>query len=103
MFGEWDDRVGDLQIDAWECRLTEIERQIARLRGEESDIIRHLDGVQVDTADGARTMGDWTAAQFDLSHQTASRLMTVANADDPEIDAAFGLWKVGIWTEPPSL
>ena len=39
-------------------------------------------------------MVDWLAAHLDLSHQTALRLMQVANADDPEIDAALtsGRW-----------
>jgi hypothetical protein len=58
----WIDQVEDLQIEESEDRLTEIERQIAGLRAEQADMIRHLD--QIDTADGARTMGDWVPSRL---------------------------------------
>ncbi len=42
-------------------------------------LIRRLDRYQVDTGDGARTMGDWISAQLDVSSQTATRLTQLAH------------------------
>ncbi len=71
-----------------------VEAQITRIRARQVELIRHLDRYQVDTADGARTMGDWTSAQLDVSYQTASRLTQLAHHPDPEIDRAMaeGRW-----------
>ena len=70
----WEDTITvDLQIEAWQQELKAVEAEIGRLRFRQVELIRHLDRFQVDTADGARTMGDWTSAQLDLSRQTASR------------------------------
>ncbi len=57
-------------------------------------LIRRLDRFQVDTAHGARTMGDWTSAQLDVSSQTAGRLTQLAHHPDSEIDRAMaeGRW-----------
>ena len=55
-----------------------------------------LDRFQVDTAQGARTMGDWTSAQLDLSRQTASRLTQIAHTADPEIDQAMAAGRWGL-------
>jgi hypothetical protein len=51
---------------------------------------------QIDTADRARTMGEWVTSRLDVSHQTASRLMQLANANDPEIDAALASGRWGL-------
>ena len=58
------------------------------------ELIRHLDRFQVDTAEGARTMGDWAAAHLDVSRQTATRLTQLAHTPDPEIETAMaeGTW-----------
>jgi hypothetical protein len=82
------------QIEAWESELLSTEHQITRLRARQVELIRNLDRFQVDCADGARTMGDWTSASLDLSLQTAIRLTQIAKAHDPEIDEAMS---AGIW------
>jgi hypothetical protein len=86
----------DFVPGAWHEEVMSVEKQISRLRARQVDLLRFLDRYQIDTADGARTMGDWVAAQLDLSHQTASRLMTVANAQDPEVDHALATGKWGL-------
>ncbi len=84
----------DEQIDAWQQEMVAVETEITRLRARQVELIRKLDRFQVDTACGARTLGDWTAAQLDVSHQTASRLTQLATAADTEIDGemAAGRW-----------
>ena len=71
------------QIDAWQEELVAWESQIARIRARQVELIRRLDRFQVDTARGARTMGDWAAAHLDVSHQTATRLTELAHTPDP--------------------
>ena len=84
----------DQQIDAWQEEIVEVEAAITRLRARQVVLIRQLDRYQVDTGEGARTMGDWTSARLDLSRQTASRLTQLAHTQDPEIDQAMteGRW-----------
>jgi hypothetical protein len=85
---------GGERADQLEQSVLAKEAEICRLRAEQIRDLRELDRYQIDTADGARTMGDWVASHLDLSHQTSSRLMTVANANDPEVDQALatGTW-----------
>ena len=85
----------DEQIDSWQEELLAVEAQIGRLRFRQVQLIRRLDRFQVDTAQGARTMGDWTSAQLDVSSQTAGRLTQIAHHQDSEIDQAMaegGRW-----------
>ena len=84
----------DAQIDAWQEELVGWESEIARIRARQVELIRRLDRFQVDTAEGARTMGDWTAAHLDVSRQTATRLTQLAHHPDPEIETAMaeGRW-----------
>src|SRR5688572_30636224 len=82
------------QIDAWQEELVSVESEIGRLRYRQVELIRHLDRFQVDTAEGARTMGDWASAHLDVSRQTATRLTQLAHHSDPEIEQAMaeGRW-----------
>jgi 5-methylcytosine-specific restriction endonuclease McrA len=96
MFDTWDTETTDRQVDSWEDEVHRIERDISGLRARQAVLIRKLDSVQVDTADGARTMGDWVSAQLDLSHQTSSRLTLLARADDPEIEAKLSSGEWGL-------
>jgi phage shock protein A len=58
---EWDSGVAvSDQIDAWQDQLAGCEREVSRIRARQVELIRQLDRFQVDTADGARTMGDWS-------------------------------------------
>jgi hypothetical protein len=94
MDGWAETRTVDQQIDSWREEVLAVEAEITRLRARQVVLIRQLDRYQVDTGDGARTMGDWTSAHLDLSHQTSSRLTQLAHASDPEIDQAMreGRW-----------
>ena len=94
MDGWGESRTVDQQIDSWQQEIVEVEAAITRLRARQVVLIRQLDRYQVDTGDGARTMGDWTSARLDLSQQTSSRLTQLAHTADVEIDAAMaeGRW-----------
>jgi hypothetical protein len=89
--GNWDEGVDQL-----ETRVFARQAQISQLWAQQIADLRELDRYQIDTADGARTMGEWVAAHLDLSHQTSTRLMTVATADDREIDANLASVKWGL-------
>ena len=82
------------EIDAWQEELVSVESEIGRLRYRQVELIRRLDRFQVDTAEGARTMGDWAAAHLDVSRQTATRLTQLAHHPDSEIEQAMaeGRW-----------
>ena len=102
MEGWGETRTVDQQIDAWQAEIVEVEAAITRLRARQVVLIRQLDRYQVDTGDGARTMGDWTSARLDLSRQTATRLTQLAHAPDPQIDQAMveGKWGLGPGRRP---
>jgi Domain of unknown function (DUF222) len=89
---DWDSE----RVDLLERRVLARQAQISKLWAEQVADLRELDRYQVDLAQGARTMGDWVCSQLDLSHQTATRLMTIAHADDPEIDANLACGKWGL-------
>ena len=84
------------QIDSWQEELVAWESEIARIRARQVELIRRLDRYQVDTAEGARTMGDWASAHLDVSRQTASRLTQLAHHPDPEIETAMAGGKWGL-------
>ncbi|MGQ0848706.1 MAG: DUF222 domain-containing protein [Actinomycetota bacterium] len=95
MFDSWNQPDGDWELaDRLEARVLATEAAISRLRAQQVADLRILDRLQVDTGDGARTLADWVSAQLDLSHQTSSRLTTVARAADTQIDANLrdGRW-----------
>ena len=50
-------RTMDEQIEAWQTELLSCEDQVTRIRARQAELIRRLDRYQVDTAEGARTMG----------------------------------------------
>ncbi len=64
--------------------------------GEQITLLRHLDVLQVDAAEGDRTMTDWVSSRLDLSHQTASRMMRIARADHPDIDIGMESGEYGL-------
>ena len=84
------------QIDAWQEELVSVESEIGRIRARQVGLIRRLDRFQVDTAEGARTMGDWASARLDVSRQTATRLTQLAHHPDPEIEQAMAEGRFGL-------
>ncbi len=89
---EWD---GELdQIDRWEEELVSCERQINRLRSRQAELVGKLDPHQIAWSSGDRNVTDWLSSTLDLSHQTASRLRTLAYSPHSQIKAELG--KAGI-------
>ena len=91
MFDDWNVEVGELK-----GQLAAREAEISRLRGEQIALLRRLDVLQVDAAEGDRTMADWVSFRLDVSHQTASRLMRVARAGQGDIEEAMASGGYGL-------
>ncbi len=79
----------DVSADMREQRILECERIIGQLRAIQAQELSVLDGQQVATGDGARTLVEWTAARFDLSRTTASDLVLVARSEHQDINSAL--------------
>ena len=67
-----------MTIDDLEQLIITAELEIARIRAAQVAAIRLLDGAQVATTDGSRTLTDWVAAKLDIGHDTATPLVTAA-------------------------
>ena len=78
-------------IDAMELETIACERMIGKLRARQIDLLRALDVSQVASADGSRSMQEWTAARLDIEADTARALLKAARqlADAPEIERAL--------------
>jgi len=79
--------------DAWGVEADELlaglqrrEAEISRLRGEQIELLREADQLQLDTAYGARTMADWVVSQLDVSPQTAGRMTRIASSHQTDIE-----------------
>ena len=81
-------------VDTLEQDFSELTAVISRLDGLRVGLVRSLDGAQVATADGARSLAEWLSGRFDLDAATARDLISLARSDDPEIDAALGEGRV---------
>ena len=62
------------------------EAEISRRRANQIALLRRADRLQLDTADGSRTMTDWVVSVLDVSPQTAHRLAHVASSDQADIE-----------------
>ena len=79
--------MGKVTPDQAERVLIEAEAGIARLRSLQMEALMVIDSMQVPTADGSRSLREWTAARLDVSPETASSLTTTARrlADSPSL------------------
>jgi hypothetical protein len=68
----------DVPLDTLEQELIACEALVSRVRSRQAELLRILDGAQVNATDGSRSMLDWTAARLDISHDTARRLLELA-------------------------
>jgi hypothetical protein len=87
---EWStDRVERLAIDA--------EAEIARHRFLQAVALAELDRRQTASADGCRTLAEWTASRLDVSPETARDLVRVARgvADRPDLAEALAAGEAG--------
>ncbi len=76
-----------LTPDQVEQVLLEEERNIARSRGRQLAALAMADAMQMDTADGCRSMREWAAGRLDISLETAARLTSTSRRllDKPDI------------------
>ena len=70
-----------LSTDQLETQLTQLEQVIGRARRLQARLLAEADRRQLATADGARSIIDWTAARLDVSHHTARHLVTLTHSD----------------------
>jgi len=68
----------DVPLDTLEQELIACEALVSRARSRQAELLRILDGAQVDATDGSRSMLDWTAARLDVSHDTARQILEIA-------------------------
>jgi hypothetical protein len=70
-----------LTTDQLETELTHLEQMVGVIRSRQAQLLREADRRQLPTADGSRSIIDWTAARLDVSHSTARRLNTLTHSD----------------------
>jgi hypothetical protein len=80
--------------DALEQRLVAAETLIARLRADQTRVLRIMDARQVPTGDGYRSLGDWTAAGLDVTPETSARLIRLATVRHQRIDRAVAAGEI---------
>lgn len=66
---------GSLSTDCLERRLVEDELLISRIRARQLGDLEELDRRQIATADGARSMSEWTAGRLDIGLDSARSLV----------------------------
>jgi hypothetical protein len=76
-------------IDALERDFAELIAAGSRLNALCLQVLRELDIAQAATVDGARSMIEWVAGRFDLETSTARTLVSLARAEDPEMEASL--------------
>jgi hypothetical protein len=91
---EWDEEPN--QIDQWEEKLLCNQREINRLYAEQAELVGKLDPHQLAWSFGDRNVTDWLSSTLDISHQTASRLRTLAYSPDGQIKAALAKAEIGL-------
>jgi hypothetical protein len=91
---EWSGEVD--QITEWEDELLDCEQQISRLRSRQAELVGKLDPHQIAWSSGDRNVTDWLSSTLDISHQTASRLRTLAYSPHSEIKAELSQGAIGL-------
>ena len=87
----------DWSTDRIERLATGAETEIARQRAVQAAALAELDRRQTPSADGCRSLAEWTASRLDVSPETARDLARVARgaADRPDLAAALASGEVG--------
>ena len=85
-----------LSTDEIEQQLITAERSIAKLRAWQMTALSELDTRQVATADGSRSLGEWTAARLDVSPVTAKTLVRTMRRlhDRPDLEERLAAGEV---------
>ncbi len=90
-------QLDDHSTDRLQQALRTAELEIARIRAAQSVILSELDLRQTATADGARTLNEWTAAALDVEPSTArslvdaSRMETAPGTEHTSFDRAVAM------------
>ncbi|MEA1902972.1 MAG: hypothetical protein U9N56_05535, partial [Actinomycetota bacterium] len=66
---------GQLSTDQLEQRVAADEGMVSQLRARQMGDLAELDRRQIATADGSRSMSEWTAARLDVGLDTARSLV----------------------------
>jgi hypothetical protein len=85
-----------LEADEVRAALLADEAEISRIRARQIEHLRNADRLQLDTADGSRTMSDWTVANLDVSPQTARRMMRIARSQQRDIERRMAGGELGV-------
>ena len=85
-----------LEADGVRAALLADEAEISRIRARQIEHLRRADRLQLDTADGSRTMSDWTVANLDVSPQTARRMMRIARSQQEDIERRMSGGELGV-------
>ncbi|MGH3668631.1 MAG: hypothetical protein ACRDU7_10080, partial [Acidimicrobiia bacterium] len=82
--------------DQKERILVDAESEIARLRGVQLDVLEDLDRCQVATADGCRSLSEWTTARLDVHPDTAKSLVRTMRrtVERPDLRAALAAGEI---------
>lgn len=77
-----------VSIDELEQELLSAQTLISRVQAHQLRLLRQLDSTQVATADGARSLAEWTAARLDMDPRRAQELVRTARslADHPDLE-----------------
>ncbi len=80
---------GVLTTDELEQRLVSDERLIARIRARQMRDLAELDSRQIATADGTRSLAEWTAGRIDVGLDTAKTMVRTMRRlqDRPDLEA----------------
>jgi len=86
----------NLEADELRTALLADEAEISKIRGRQVERLRRADRLQLDTADGSRTMADWVVANLDVSPQTARRMMRIVRGHHSDIEQRMEAGEFGI-------
>lgn len=77
----------DWSIDRIEQALLAEEELVSRARARQMMLLAVADQLQVASADGCRSLGEWVTARLDVSANTGRRLVAMARrvSDDPDL------------------
>lgn len=86
----------DPEAERLRAALAADEAEISSIRARQIALIRRAADLQLDIADGARTMADWVASNLDVSPQSAGRMTRIARHHQRDIEARMASGELGL-------
>ncbi|HLF61731.1 MAG TPA: DUF222 domain-containing protein [Acidimicrobiia bacterium] len=80
-----------LNLDQKEQTFVDAETVIAKMRAIQLDVLEDFDHGQVATADGSRSLSEWTAARLDIHPDTAKSLVRTMRRTQDRPDLRYSL------------